>query len=890
MASPYANPRGSSGGSAYARAGGSRGSSRRTSGKNGSKKERYSATGFLGNALHGVEAGTIGAVAALPATAKLAYNLLGAAEGSRVSPETSAAVHGIANQYRHNYSSPRNYLGYLYHDPVGAILDASTIASFGLTGLVKGGVVASRAGKAMELADAAGNPVTKTLARGEMRAQLQAAGLKAANREVKVGSKVVRPKGAAASKVVRQNLHREDMNRKAWNNDFNRALKRAGKNHERVAGFLRAQMDRPALDQYVSMLKKNGTPTALKTVAIIENPKVQDLFDHPTEKVLTTISEAKKIGAKHASLIGVDPATADARRFLPARIAGGAKWDAKAGDWVGGPSIEELKARGLDPVYMPHTTVKGAKSEYGGTGNTGIPNKVGASKQNKAVLMQMGQLIMDPAVMNDAFLKATKYAHYNDVHDALQSMATPVDHIPDGWTYIRQKRSERMRPTDRYKSNFNEFADTHLGKNGEMLGASDNQLLTKSSTEAMQTVDGRYLAVPNKIAKQLAGEFTRTNQFFYYMQKYPLKVWRALILGLKPAYLVNNVVGNTFMYIVHSAHPEDVKQLAKAFKQFVKPNEQSQVDRLLLKYQAGQLRGGFVATQMPKFQAESKIARAANWTINAIPSLDRRWEQALRRAKAVAEYKKHPALKKHATLMGKDTTFFENVTPLLEKDPSIHEAVYNRVNDALGDYEHMTGIERGLMRNLFPFYAWYRSILGVTRKLVIEQPLKVTLAYRLAQIAIEQNAQTSGIAPDNAPSSMLGFIPFGPSQPDGRVAGLNTAMMNPYATVGQLAESSYAALPGGPLAGPYLPGVNPIFNDIVTYLTGKNLAGYSGQEVPGMGTIAGLPQLRLWKAYQGTMPKGNTLNDHAFIDELLRYMGVPYARVSPSAAKKHKRV
>jgi hypothetical protein len=63
-----------------------------------------------------------------------------------------------------------------------------------------------------------------------------------------------------------------------------------------------------------------------------------------------------------------------------------------------------------------------------------------------------------------------------------------------------------------------------------------------------------------------------------------------------------------------------------------------------------------------------------------------------------------------------------------------------------------------------------------------------------------------------------------------------------------------------------------------------------------VGVLEALPQSRLLGSAQAqfgfkvpgvkTAPQGNTLNDRDFWDELLRQLGAPYARVSPSAAKR----
>jgi hypothetical protein len=215
------------------------------------------------------------------------------------------------------------------------------------------------------------------------------------------------------------------------------------------------------------------------------------------------------------------------------------------------------------------------------------------------------------------------------------------------------------------------------------------------------------------------------------------------------------------MYLVHSGRPEDFRQLAGAFRDFVKKKDRGAFDRLAEQHFAGQIRGGFVATQMPELSPKNPVLKAADAVVSFIPKLDRRWEQALRSAKLRAELKRHPGLREKAHKMGTETNYFERVQKILDDgDPVAATQVYDRVNDALGNYDHMTGIERGLLRTAFPFYAWYKAILGVTGKLAIEQPLKVALIGRLGQIAIEDSLEQSGWSRDQIPTSLLGFLPI----------------------------------------------------------------------------------------------------------------------------------
>ena len=120
----------------------------------------------------------------------------------------------------------------------------------------------------------------------------------------------------------------------------------------------------------------------------------------------------------------------------------------------------------------------------------------------------------------------------------------------------------------------------------------------------------------------------------------------------------------------------------------------------------------------------------------------------------------------------------------------------------------------------------------------------------------------------------------------------STKASNPFATVCDL-QNFVATLAFGDPDDIWqtLPGINPYLGEPLAAITGagryryakKNRFGLVGRVTQGFVTTA-VPQIRLEEAlrgnlYQGT-PQHPTLTDRAAMDELLRYMGIPYARVS----------
>lgn len=883
------------------------------------KKKGKSWYGGLKNAVSDVEdiavGATVGTAKMVGTVAEETYGAIRGGlhprQGQKKNPyeKTTQIAKQIAQSYK-DYYGPlahgdiEGFLNNVYEHPLQLPLDAATVASLGIGGAARVGLIPAKAGIRLELTMANGEKVlTKPLARGEMRAQLQALTAKAKNAEIKAGP-YHRPAGMAAAKVKRTKLTRQSRNVQAQNASFNRELRKLRGKPDQVAAFLLGRFDRQGLNEYVALLRgeaeKNPKGPAAVTLRVIENPRVQKRFDAPTPKVKKVIDEARALGEKQKGLLGIDDATAEAARYRPARIAGGARLE--DGEWVGGPSIEELKARGLDPVYFPDIdTVRQPTFSFNSGGGKGLPKRPGATKQNTGALMMAGQLVHNPAVLNKSWLEAVKFQHYKDTHSALIEMATESPDIPHGYQAIRELPSERVPHMDKTRGEFMKAIDDE-----GVFRQDAPTMTTRSPDTATRLENGNYLVVPDKIVKQMTGEFTRQNEFIRLMNRYPLKVWRALVLGLRPAWLVNNVVGNTMMYLVHSARPEDLKQLAGAFKEFATPKQHKAIDQILDKHFAGQTQGGFVASEFPSFNPQgvgryggklqkttAAAGRGMGAVASALPKIDKRWEQALRKAKVKAELKRHPQLREHAERMGKETAEFERLDKVLSENPDITQAVYDRVNDALGDFDHMSPAERSTLRSLFPFYSWFKAIAGVSAKLVVEQPLKVNVFGHLGRIAIQTSLEEQGIPRDEWPQSLMGMLGMHRDS-DGRISGFSTAGLNPYMTVAQLGafSAAVASLQPGE-AGRTLPGLNPLLTDVGSYVWGQSPQGY---EIHGIGTVETLPFTRLLKAFEltygvhipwlGPASSKDPMYDHNFKDELLRYGGVPYARVSQTAAKR----
>ena len=561
----------------------------------------------------------------------------------------------------------------------------------------------------------------------------------------------------------------------------------------------------------------------------------------------------------------------------------------------------DLEAAGRPkPVYMPHTSEAPSPVGIYGSGGAGPQRTPGPLRQTMGILLGRGQLIQEPQVLARSFAGAIKFRLYSDIHALHIKHAVPVDELPRGWQFVRRKHSERIPYTAKTAEDFKEFAARHLDDEAEFRFDKEQVVFTTTArAEAVANAEGRYLAVPTAFSRELTGEFVRSGRFAYLLNKYPVRVWRHLVLKVRSAWLVNNILGNTLLYFAHSSDPVAFQELARTFRGLTPKKDRAAFDALMRKNFPEQIHGTFMGSQLPVFPTTSKLAtmeRTASVVGVGMAHVDRLWEQSLRSAIVRAELRKSPELRQFAGKMRRQTDeFWKLADEELARNPLLGERISDRVNDALGDFLALGRFERNTVRSAFPFYAWYRVITLITLKMPLTHPVKTALLSRLGQAGTVSALEELGIDDPDAINYAKGFFSFGPPDAEGRIRGLATTSTNPYATVGQLQEFVAALAVGKPGdAWEVLPGLNPIFGMPLEALAGVGRARYQNNRYGVLGTSAtnfwqSIPQVRLAEALRGNLYQGTpgkpTLTDRDRWDELMRYLGVPYARVSPERVR-----
>lgn len=886
--------------------------SKGSSGKPARKRKPHGVGGFFTNLAHGAERGILGAPkgvfevgkAASHDTASVFGRLPGAStyarqrarERSRLLPVGRALVHPYVQLATH----PGRYAREFYADPF-----AGTMAFLPGVGLAGKALLPATAERSILLRAPnaeAGAAVSKYVSPKKLQGHTQLLAHRAAQKVA----------GADQTGPVRGRLAQSAVGeQRRWARASAARAQAANKNllsqaepqmrvinqlkkPEQVAAFWRNELpDTASFERYKQHLASVKTPASQKTLRIISSAKVSYLYHSPSKRMVKATQAVSELGAQHRFVLGDMLFGEEARPYLSERLTRGATFEDGA---LAGPSAGEvaadLQAKGLtDPAYLPHRAGQGRKmtgkaSAGGGLGTAKLPGEL---KQNKGSLFLAGQLAQTPAVLNDAFLNATKWAHHTDLRNRAMAGAQKFhsDTVPDGYTLIRQpanprlqtvagkqqivaKSSKPLSAMERQQPEFNRWAQQHM-KDLESGDATENSLFTKDSTQAETDASGQVMAIPDGVAKSLVGEFRSQSTLIRLVNKYPMKVWRAMVLGLRPAWLVNNILGNTLMYLMHNSGPEGLAALAKQFREMVHPGSRGEFDALMRKHFGDQLGGTFVGTSPGlAFQGLAKV--------------DRSYEQALRKAATQAFLKKHPVVKQRVKAMREEThSFWGAASRELDKDPELARVISQQVNDSLGNFSNLSHAEQTFVRAVFPFYAWYRAITAVTLKLPLTAPVKSGLLLQLNNI--------TGGAQEPGAGWLQSYIGVGDKK-NGRTPSIGTQGLFPYSTVPQVTQSAYG------LAGSHstynlgrsLGLLAPEFASFVATVTGKNpvtnrpfhpIWGGYPVNVP-YSIIRDFPQTQLALSLAGRgQPNANASGKQKFTEhtpwtDFLRFMGLPY--------------
>lgn len=516
--------------------------------------------------------------------------------------------------------------------------------------------------------------------------------------------------------------------------------------------------------------------------------------------------------------------------------------------------------------------VKGSGVTQSVGGGKAEPRAPRTIKQNEGYLFSHGLLDLQHDVLGSEFNSRVKWLKFWGIHQALKRGAVRISYdrlmheyggkAPKGYTFLRtsapqresQVLAKRITNLERLQARSHseqraialdgmharlsdlitgEQPNRYVGYTKQKIPYSvrgegdvtykglvpdandlhDSALADGFSTDRLQDAhrdeSQNFYLIPKSTARAATGEFTRAGNFMHFFNKYPLRVWRSLLLGLRPAFLVNNLVGNSLMYgmkiggkgairdlfgAIRETHGDAIARKAlldKSLSPDMRAELQNQLSPIREHFPEQGQQATFGYAQTPSTEGglrdfTSKAGQRFTKATGALPHFTAKVAEQYPREALVRSFIRHsPEFKAVWNQLPRDTRTFNDAARqvLTGKGGSeFQRRISEQVDRSLGNYTHLNAFERNVMRNAMPFYAWYRAIVSTTLHLATDNPLRARALYSLGQIGAENTLNTT------LPTYLQGAIPLPGKGPGGLERLLSTQAINPYGTLGQLSQ------------------------------------------------------------------------------------------------------
>lgn len=453
------------------------------------------------------------------------------------------------------------------------------------------------------------------------------------------------------------------------------------------------------------------------------------------------------------------------------------------------------------------------------------------SKQWMGHLMEEGTFIMDPV---EAYTRVfNSIARHHEVIRYLDNVLQ---------TYGREVTKQEIETLRAVSHNPEEFING-IGAKAEisfrsMLEARTydyiRQGLTveKATTQAIQDLlpdlqkaallagNGKFIALPRHIAKQVKAELAREvgwkSRVFW---DAPMAVWRASVLSFSPRWILNNTIGNLVFTGL-----KDPRAIFYAVRQLNK-RQRTIMEFLIGPERLRDIERGFshnLPSTYHRFSDEAvaaspRLARNVQRVQEALPSrgfravsqyvrsVNSQIEEAFRRGIYLSTAEK-AAVQGFAKRFGSSKMLLDRLAREGITEAT-HKKALTQVDAVLGNYTNLSPREQDIVRRFIaPFYGFYRHVAKFTAKLPFEQPIAVKVLQQLGAIDDDMDRYLPEWLRE---SGIVGS--FG----DGQEMFLGLQSANPLNSIINAGEAPLAPL-------------NPVAKVVLERLTGRNL--FSGKD------------------------------------------------------------
>lgn len=375
--------------------------------------------------------------------------------------------------------------------------------------------------------------------------------------------------------------------------------------------------------------------------------------------------------------------------------------------------------RGFEFSHMPDITWEQATKNLFGhvrLGKLDTEELSGRRKENRGILSKADLQSRSMRALGSAFIDATNELHKNAlVRDIEEIYARDWtnEQIPEGW-----------KPWD----------------------ADRDFILTGTRTaEGGMVAPNTTKIIPDAVAKAIKSlSSPMEHQAFHFLTRNPIfSVWRNLILTLSAKWYVNNFIGNVIVSALEGARPQD---FATAWRQWKSGNTPADVAAESFAHSSFQ---GAETMLNPRTVREAvSTGRAAKDAGD--------WSGARDAARGAKDTVKHRLVRLNSAVDEMSRSAVYNAT--LRKFPGNTELAMTRAYEANVDYGDLSPLERGVVRNIFPFYAWQKGITKILMRMPVDNPRAAALLMMVGQAHRER---LKDMLEGDIPDSYLGLTTFG---------------------------------------------------------------------------------------------------------------------------------
>jgi hypothetical protein len=448
--------------------------------------------------------------------------------------------------------------------PLSYILDAASIASLGAGSLAKVGLL-SREGGAAEIGFAKGAGGVKVhLSANPLKRGREKTYLALQKHVIPVNAPVVgMAKRAARTLDHAQRDYEAHLSTSA--RQFARVAK-GFKDHEEIALDAVIRGIRPAKE--LTFLRKlhGSDPVPREAQLRLNDPKANALYDKvvavrkgkrkgdaETDKIITAYEHhslvAQEVHDNLTHLGRLDPEEAKVRAVLhhivmrkvfnqplPDALRK-AKKDLSPDELAARPEHAEALAHaiedetGFKPTYTPDNALYAHRNK--------------GTSTNEAKVFQAGMRAPAVAHILDRHAESSRLVAAEAGKDSLLRAAVEQksDKLPKGWVWL----NENIQSKDWLKENLPRFEEE-----GRQLRESGSPTAVYEASLRAEKMPSHKLAVPESALQDVVNQRTRMLGTVNDMLGVGTGLWKKIILGMRPAFLTGNLVGNQILYHLHN--------------------------------------------------------------------------------------------------------------------------------------------------------------------------------------------------------------------------------------------------------------------------------------------------------------------------------------------------